>query len=72
MDDFVALADACRSRVRSATGLEVDGVEVLAPGTLPRTSSGKLKRLETRELYLMGKLQDAVLTTTTPNLAKTT
>ena len=57
VDDFAALADACRSRVRSATGLEVDGVEVLAPGTLPRTSSGKLRRQESLRLYLADELE---------------
>ncbi len=57
VDDFVALADACRSRVRSATGLEVDGVEVIAPGTLPRTSSGKLRRQESLRLYLADELE---------------
>ena len=43
--------------VRSATGLEVDGVEVLLPGTLPRTSSGKLRRQETLRLYLLDELE---------------
>jgi len=56
-DDFSAIAVACRREVRSATGLEVDGVEVLAPGTLPRTSSGKLRRQESLRLYLMDELE---------------
>ena len=56
VDDFAAIADACRRKVRSATGLEVDGVEVLAPGTLPRTSSGKLRRQESLRLYLADEL----------------
>jgi acyl-CoA synthetase (AMP-forming)/AMP-acid ligase II len=50
------LADGCRAAVRAATGLEVDGVEVLEPGTLPRTSSGKLRRQESLRLYLAGEL----------------
>jgi acyl-CoA synthetase (AMP-forming)/AMP-acid ligase II len=32
--------------VRSATGLQPDHVEVVSPGTLPRTSSGKIRRRE--------------------------
>jgi len=55
-DDFAALAEACRREVRSATGLAVDGVEVLVPGTLPRTSSGKLRRQESLRLYLADEL----------------
>jgi acyl-CoA synthetase (AMP-forming)/AMP-acid ligase II len=47
---------ACRKAVRVAAGLEVDVVEVLEPGTLPRTSSGKLRRAASLELYLAGEL----------------
>jgi acyl-CoA synthetase (AMP-forming)/AMP-acid ligase II len=55
-DDAEELAAECRSAVRRATGLEVDRVEVLAPGTLPRTSSGKLRRAESLRRYLAGGL----------------
>jgi acyl-CoA synthetase (AMP-forming)/AMP-acid ligase II len=51
-----ALPDACRAAVLGATGLPLDRVEVLEPGTLPRTSSGKLRRGETLRLYLAGTL----------------
>lgn len=51
-----ALPAACREAVLGATGLSVDRVEVLAPGTLPRTSSGKLRRQEALRLYLAGEL----------------
>ncbi len=57
VDNFAAIADECRRNVRAATGLEVDGVEVLAPGTLPRTSSGKLRRQESLRLYLADELE---------------
>ena len=50
------LVDACRKAVRAAVGLEIDVVEVLEPGTLPRTSSGKLRRGASLELYLAGEL----------------
>ncbi len=38
---------ACRRAVFEATGLIVNHVILLPPGTLPRTSSGKLRRRET-------------------------
>ena len=50
------IGDACRAAVRTATGLELDRVELLEPGTLPRTSSGKLRRQESLRLYLAGEL----------------
>jgi len=54
--DDAGLIDACRKAVRVAAGLEVDVLEVLEPGTLPRTSSGKLRRGASLELYLAGEL----------------
>jgi acyl-CoA synthetase (AMP-forming)/AMP-acid ligase II len=42
--------------LRRATGIRPFQVELLAPGTLPRTSSGKLRRDEARRLYLTGEL----------------
>jgi acyl-CoA synthetase (AMP-forming)/AMP-acid ligase II len=51
-----ALPERCREVVLTAAGLAVDRVEVLAPGTLPRTSSGKLRRQEALRLYLAGAL----------------
>ena len=54
--DREALPEACREVVLGATGLAVDDVVVLAPGTLPRTSSGKLRRNEALRLHLAGEL----------------
>jgi acyl-CoA synthetase (AMP-forming)/AMP-acid ligase II len=51
------LADACIAAVPSASGLVPDRVVVLAPGTLPRTSSGKLRRGEALRRWLDGTLQ---------------
>ncbi len=51
-----ALPEACRAAVLGATRLSPDRVVVLAPGTLPRTSSGKLRRGEALRLYLAGEL----------------
>jgi acyl-CoA synthetase (AMP-forming)/AMP-acid ligase II len=47
--------EASRS-VLAATGLDPDHVEVLEPGTLPRTSSGKIRRHEALELWRTGRL----------------
>ncbi|HSK74831.1 MAG TPA: fatty acyl-AMP ligase [Thermoanaerobaculia bacterium] len=51
-----ALPQACREAVLAATGLAVDRVVTLEPGTILRTSSGKLRRGETLRLYLAGEL----------------
>jgi acyl-CoA synthetase (AMP-forming)/AMP-acid ligase II len=50
------LADDVAGRVLQRTGIAVGHVELLAPGTLPRTSSGKLRRLEARTQWLAGTL----------------
>jgi len=42
--------------VRQATGLSIDDVVDLDAGVLPKTSSGKLRRNETRRLYETGEL----------------
>jgi fatty-acyl-CoA synthase len=51
-----ALPSSCREAVLGATGLAADHVVLLEPGTIPRTSSGKLRRGETLRLYLAGEL----------------
>jgi acyl-CoA synthetase (AMP-forming)/AMP-acid ligase II len=55
--DDPALADSITSRVVERTGIRPDRVELLAPGTLPRTSSGKLRRAEALRLLLEGELR---------------
>jgi acyl-CoA synthetase (AMP-forming)/AMP-acid ligase II len=56
-EEVAALPEACRSAVLGATGLAVERLVPLAPGTLPRTSSGKLRRSEALRLYLAGELR---------------
>ncbi|HVG07045.1 MAG TPA: fatty acyl-AMP ligase [Thermoanaerobaculia bacterium] len=56
-EQLEALPEACREAVLAAVGLGVDEVVVLEPGTLPRTSSGKLRRQEALRLWLAGELQ---------------
>ena len=46
------LAEACRRELLAATGLAADEVVVLAPGDLPRTSSGKIRRGAALERHL--------------------
>ena len=45
-----------RKAVQQGVGLTVDEVVALAAGVLPKTSSGKLQRAKTRELYESGEL----------------
>jgi fatty-acyl-CoA synthase len=47
-----------RRAVQQALGLTLDDVVALDPGVLPKTSSGKLKRAETRALYEADALVD--------------
>jgi acyl-CoA synthetase (AMP-forming)/AMP-acid ligase II len=54
--DGAALAAACRERVLEVTGLRVDELVTLARGTLPRTSSGKIRRGESLRRWLAGAL----------------
>jgi acyl-CoA synthetase (AMP-forming)/AMP-acid ligase II len=56
-DRFSAIADACARRVLAATGLETESVVVLAAGSLPRTTSGKLCRGEALRRHLAGELR---------------
>ena len=50
------LADDVASRVQERTQIRPAHVELLAPGTLPRTSSGKLRRRDARTQWLAGTL----------------
>ncbi len=50
------VAQAVRKAVQEGMGLTLDDVIPLAPGVLPKTSSGKLQRAKTRELYESGDL----------------
>ncbi|MBM4357622.1 MAG: fatty acyl-AMP ligase [Deltaproteobacteria bacterium] len=51
-----ALKAEVQKAVRQGTGLSIDDVVGVELGVLPKTSSGKLKRAETRELYERGQL----------------
>src|SRR5277367_337790 len=51
-----AIAAAVTELVTQGLGLPPDRVELIPPGSIPKTSSGKLRREETKQLYLTGKL----------------
>ncbi len=52
-----AITDEVMGRVAERTGIRPHAVHLLAPGTLPRTSSGKLRRGEALRLLLAGELR---------------
>jgi fatty-acyl-CoA synthase len=60
--ETVGLAEAVSVRVVERTGIKPHLVQLLAPGTLPRTSSGKLRRTEAARQLEAGELKapDAV------------
>ncbi|MET9265333.1 fatty acyl-AMP ligase [Amycolatopsis sp. NPDC004079] len=54
--DAAAAARRVRSRVQTTLSLTVAEVLLVAPGELPKTSSGKVRRSKTRQHYLQGAL----------------
>ena len=51
-----AIAASINEAVARGLGLPPDRVELIPPGNIPKTSSGKLRREETKQLYLAGIL----------------
>ncbi|HUP37370.1 MAG TPA: AMP-binding protein, partial [Candidatus Limnocylindria bacterium] len=51
-----ALEAAIRERVLDGVGLPPDAIALYPPGSVPRTSSGKIRRRAAREAYLQGAL----------------
>ena len=58
-DDHSSTKRSVAQRVRAAIGLAPKDVVLVAPGTLPKTSSGKLQRSLARTRYLAEELQPA-------------
>jgi hypothetical protein len=50
------IASSITDLVTQGLGLPPDRVELIPPGSIPKTSSGKLRREETKQLYLAGTL----------------
>jgi fatty-acyl-CoA synthase len=57
--DVTVIRDAVADRVRDTVGLPPE-VVLVSPGTLPKTSSGKLQRSLCRDRYLGAELQLAM------------
>ncbi|MCJ7441812.1 MAG: fatty acyl-AMP ligase [Thermoanaerobaculaceae bacterium] len=55
-DGDAGTAELIRQAILEHTGIRPHTVVMLEPGTLPRTSSGKLRRSEALRLYLAGQL----------------
>ncbi len=60
--DFPNLEKAIQGRILESFGIRVDHVLLLAPNALPKTSSGKLQRTKTKQMYLEGELGKDSLT----------
>jgi fatty-acyl-CoA synthase len=58
-DDTQPVRDAVARRVKESVGLAAADVVLVQPGTLPKTSSGKLQRSLARTRYLAEELQPA-------------
>lgn len=56
-DGHDRLATAIRSEIQRTIGLVVDEVVIAEPGTIPKTSSGKIQRAKSRALYESGQLK---------------
>ena len=55
-EDLSALKAAIIERVATAIGVPPDAVVLSGPGSVPKTSSGKIKRGATRDAYTAGQL----------------
>ena len=58
-DERETLRRAIGEAIAAAVGVPPDRVELAVPGAVPKTSSGKIRRTETRALYLAGTLGKA-------------
>jgi fatty-acyl-CoA synthase len=56
-DDTAPVRDEVARRVRQSVGLPPTDIVMVGPGTLPKTSSGKLQRSLCRDRYLTEELQ---------------
>lgn len=55
--DLASLRADVQDRVKAVAGIPAKDVVLVAPGTLPKTSSGKLQRAQCRTRYLDGHLE---------------
>ncbi|MDP9158992.1 MAG: 1-acyl-sn-glycerol-3-phosphate acyltransferase, partial [Acidobacteriota bacterium] len=52
------LASAITNEISGGLGVPPDRVELIPPGSIPKTSSGKLRRDETKQMYMAGTLSN--------------
>lgn len=52
----VRVADELRERLTHAVGVPPDLIQLVPPGSIPKTSSGKIRRAETKRLFLENEL----------------
>ena len=55
--DLAPLRAQVQERVKAVAGIPAKDVVLVSPGTLPKTSSGKLQRAQCRARYLAGHLE---------------
>ncbi|MTD59531.1 fatty acyl-AMP ligase [Amycolatopsis pithecellobii] len=56
-DELPALAADLVHTAASEFGVQVDTIALLPPGTVARTTSGKVRRMKMRDLFVAGKLE---------------
>ncbi|MEP7345357.1 MAG: AMP-dependent synthetase, partial [Gemmatimonadaceae bacterium] len=57
--DQEQIATEIRTRLFDELGVALSAVEIVEPGVLPKTTSGKLQRAEVRRRFLNGELRAA-------------
>jgi fatty-acyl-CoA synthase len=57
LTDASAVRESVAARIRDVVGMSADEVVLVPPGTLPKTSSGKLQRSLCRDRYLEKELE---------------
>jgi acyl-CoA synthetase (AMP-forming)/AMP-acid ligase II len=55
--EYGEIVDAVRAAAQRSLELELDALALIAPRTIPRTTSGKIRRSRCRELFLDGELE---------------
>lgn len=65
--DRAPLAASIANQVSASAGIEVGRVVLVPPGTLPKTSSGKLQRRKIKELFEAGELPELLSGRDTPD-----
>lgn len=66
------LANQCHHAILQKTMISANDIILLAPGTLPRTSSGKIRRSESARLWQANKLTDNIAAVWTANSSNKT